>query len=222
VVRSVLHDTGADARLYIEEEHSYQGGRVDLQGRGFLGFSRHVVRNTTTGEVVDRRFNAVYDPATRSYPGAGRPRAVLRYRLDPSVVGEDATRFVGSKQLFTYDLRVTDVGTHYVVTTSTRTREYEEDAIPPGVALGRDPFLALLPERTVTSDMTYDSFGSLRRSRPSMASQVGSFTATCPSTTKRAGASACRGARSCRLTNKTARARSTAGPCTRWTRRWPR
>ena len=163
VVRSVLHDTGADARLYIEEEHSYQGGRVDLQGRGFLGFSRHVVRNTTTGEVVDRRFNAVYDPATRSYPGAGRPRAVLRYRLDPSVVGEDATRFVGSKQLFTYDLRVTDVGTHYVVTTSTRTREYEEEAIPPGVALGRDPFLALLPERTVTNDMTYDSFGSLRR-----------------------------------------------------------
>jgi RHS repeat-associated protein len=156
-----LHDDGSDRTDYVEEQHYYQGGRTSLEGRGFLGFQRHAVRNTLSGETVDRRFdNTTYDPATHSYPLAGVPRAVMRYAIDLDAEDRGDTQFVGSKETFERELAVTPEGTHYTVLTSAVTRTFEENLVPVPVIFGGDPFVGLSPLQEVRRAAAHDDFGN--------------------------------------------------------------
>ena len=161
VVQRVLRDAGLEDRAaVVEESHFYEGGRTDLRGRGFLGFQRHQIRNLSSGEVVERRFdNSFRDNRTQSYPRAGRPSTVLSYRVESLPPADGSSVFVGSKETFVYDLVTTDVGTRYVTTAFVARRSYEETTYPSGLSRV-DPFVGLTPVRHTTTAMTYDDFGN--------------------------------------------------------------
>lgn len=70
VVANVSSDNGAGD--YFRETHTYVGARMNLHGRGLLGFASHRVRNDVTGNYTDT-FHRL------DYPYIGLPYAVRSY-----------------------------------------------------------------------------------------------------------------------------------------------
>lgn len=166
VVSHVERDAGlADAAAVRTEDHRYEDARVDLRGRGFLGFARHVVTMQPSGEVVDTRFdNATFDPRIQDYPFAGRPARRWSYRIDTEGLADEpaSLRFVGTFESHTgsdqasqpYAVVVQPHLSYSVLERQVTIREFEEMSIPADPSTA---FRSLTPVRMFQQSYAYDA-----------------------------------------------------------------
>lgn len=139
-----------------ERAYQYEDGRVDLEGGGWIGFARVLVRDSTSGVTVETKYdNETRDASTGTYPRARSPHLVRTWRSatpDP----ETSTVFEGT--VVTTE-RVTAhpiAGVVQVRTQHITEERYESTTLP---SAGMDPFAHLSPERTRTIE--YDEFDVL-------------------------------------------------------------
>lgn len=129
--------------------HQYRGARVDLHGRGWLGFESHTVNDLSGQKTTHTTFdnqtrNAAGGPAV--YPFAGLPKTVL------TTVGVDADTVFRQEVVDTNVFRRLPVtGTH---TVERRMRVQREWEYPPGSPLPAEPL------RLRTMEWQYDDFGN--------------------------------------------------------------
>jgi RHS repeat-associated protein len=128
--------------------HTYAGARIDLSGRGWLGFEQHAIRRTATGATTQTEFDNQYrDPSTKSYPFALLPKRET-YTVRNS--NDGSGREFRSIAVNDYELRRLSGGTYTVVH---RTSTMDEEERPVGSAEWRS-----LRHGTTAAD--YDDFGS--------------------------------------------------------------
>jgi RHS repeat-associated protein len=126
-------------------EHTYESARMDLHGRGWLGFAEHRVKRLATGEVtVTELDNLARDPATKAYPFAHLPRRIT-YMVSEGTGGREFRRTVTNS----YAMRPLAYG--YTVEPRTVTEIDEERAV------GTTTWQVL---RTHTTQTTFDGFGN--------------------------------------------------------------
>jgi RHS repeat-associated protein len=102
-VASTAYPTGFNRTFY-----TYENGRFDLRGRGWLGFGRRVVVDEQTGATTMTEFDntsTVADtqtpPATYRYPGAFRPTKEVS-QVDERMAGETSGQVRRSTTQFQY------------------------------------------------------------------------------------------------------------------------
>jgi RHS repeat-associated protein len=140
---SLLINTTADP--WDTYRHRYEEARVDLHGRGWLGFVKHTVTRARSGATTVTEFdNTTRDAATRTYPLAGLPD-VTTYTISDAASGRDYRHVVDND----YELR--RIGARYTVELE-RTVESESER-----ASGASGF-TMLRHRTTTR--AYDDFGN--------------------------------------------------------------
>jgi RHS repeat-associated protein len=126
-------------------EHTYKSARMDLYGRGWLGFAEHRVERLATGEVtVTELDNATRDSATNAYPFAHMPKRIT-FTVSEGTGGREFRRTVTNG----YTLRPLSPG--YTVEPRTVTEVDEERAV------GATAWQVL---RTHTTQTTFDEFGN--------------------------------------------------------------
>jgi RHS repeat-associated protein len=112
--------TGGDAG-WDRFTHTYVGAKADTQGRGWLGFSSHVLTRTLTGAQTFTAFdNTTRDDAIDAYPFAGLPREVTT-NVNDSPTG----RRHQSDSLTEYDVRRHPGGGYSVEPTTVTAMERE-------------------------------------------------------------------------------------------------
>jgi RHS repeat-associated protein len=169
VVREVDTDAGlANGTIATAEMHQYEDARIDLRGRGFLGFARHVVSRLPSGEITDTRFdNQTFVAMIRDYPFAGRPFHRWTYRVASPLSGEpESSLFVGREEIFsdgragsTHPYIIANHGPTYSVLTGTiLAREFESVTVP---ATPASAFSSLPVLRQTQTRMSYDGFDNL-------------------------------------------------------------
>ena len=119
--------------------HSYAGARIDLRGRGWLGFSRHTVTRALTGSRSTTEFdNQTRDPVLEVYPFAGLAKSTS------GAVGTHRTTTVYNNVL----RRLPVPGTYTVEQqSSTETVREESQTL-----------------REVLTQNTFDDYGNVKRS----------------------------------------------------------
>lgn len=158
VVHRLHRDAGlgvvGDRRATSVEQHTYVGGRNDLQGRGFLGFSFHRVRNPSTGETSETYFR------NTSHWSAFKPSRVVHYRVqrDATIVGgQPSLRFQGTGTSNTWRQRLTADGTRFVVLESSSSASYEGMTAPADDA---SPFTSMTGVAGSFAQYEYDAYGN--------------------------------------------------------------
>ncbi len=166
VVSRVERDAGLpDVDVVRTEDHRYEDARVDLRGRGFLGFARHVVTAQPSGEVVDTRFdNATFDARIQDYPFAGRPARRWTYRVDSEGLADEpaSLRFVGTFESHAgsdqgsqpYAVVVQPHLGYSVLDRQVTIREFEEMTAPSDPSTA---FRSLTPVRMFQQSYAYDA-----------------------------------------------------------------
>ena len=128
-------------------DHRYTAARVDLHGRGWLGFASHTVTRTLTGAVATTEMdNTTHDAGLGLYPYAGLPKkTTFVVATGPGgQMARSATTFDNQIR------RLPTAGTYTVEAVGTSTTE---EARPPGA----NTWVTLRKQTTTTA---YDGFGN--------------------------------------------------------------
>ena len=141
---------------------SYKGGRFDVRGRGWLGFSETTVIDAQTGAKTvtsyDNSTTHTDDPVTGTYryPGALRPSDVTT-EVDTRMAGETSGRIRGVSTHYQYQDQLVFPYFCPCATTSTlsEVRTVESEASATGATIGA--FVPLRSRRTV---YVYNPYGT--------------------------------------------------------------
>lgn len=156
VVSAVRRDAGGSA--LAETRYAYEDGRVDLRGRGWIGFARVTSTDLSSG-LVRQTFSDVQrrDSETGAYPTAHMPHIVRSWRSarDGSTVG--SVSLSGTETRRTYAVVHPIPGVVQVLTVEAREREYQSmTPVPAGTI---DPFVGISAIRDVLT--TYEDFDAM-------------------------------------------------------------
>lgn len=128
--------------------HTYEAGRMDLRGRGWLGFAKHSVHRLSTNVRMVTEFdNSFYDAATKSYPYAFVPERITTTRTQPGLEANRTNERAVVNQ--THVVR-TPSGTRFLEVRKVIDTEREQ----PVNGTAWDVV------RKVETDTTYDGFGN--------------------------------------------------------------
>ena len=166
LVRELRRDDGIGGMRSIELR--YEDARVDLQGRGWLGFGRRweidPARGATTVIEVDNRTR---DAATQSYPLAGLTRRISTRQTADAAPGAASLRLVGSRTTHTRTVVHGMPGT-YEVRELDRIHERFESMAPTAIGGPDLLFYGLTPTQTTHEEwLEHDAFGNAARYRSS-------------------------------------------------------
>ena len=136
-------------------DHSYEGARMDLQGRGWLGFAKHTVSRKLTGLIPNTTTttfdNVTRDATTKTYPGALLPKDTITLVIVPPPDDNSVATWHESTTSNTWQIRRLTLPLRYTVELKTTVETAKER--PANVA----DWQTL---RTRTTDTTYDTFGN--------------------------------------------------------------
>lgn len=162
VVREHWLWQGADVGQYRKMLYDYEDPRVDLQGRGFLGFGKVHVRD------ADRRSKTTtsFDNATRSgtiYPYAGLPKVVMHvapilHEPPPSLPAVVRARITRTETF--YHLKHTAFSAHFVHPFAWTSNEWEQDVLLKTDGVDVPHYPPAFYERRRSGNFEYDDYGN--------------------------------------------------------------
>jgi YD repeat-containing protein len=163
VVREHWTWQGSEIGQYRKVLYEYQDPRVDLQGRGFLGFGEVRVRDVDRGSETIISFDHGKRVGT-IYPEAGLPKTVTHVApiLDGPPPSQPATvRARITEVENTYQVKQLNGGkTHAVHPLEWTSSEWEQDVLlkPGGVEVPYDPGASILRKRS--GSFEFDAYGN--------------------------------------------------------------